>query len=98
MAGKVSSDPNVFILPDLADELTQIEANQEMTDEDRLQKKEELHHTYDELPTDKPLAHKSWEKPHIENLTGTALAYAPRGSIRQPKPMPRSDYEAWSPE
>ena len=57
-----------------------------------------LHHTYDELPTDKPLAHKSWEKPHIENLTCTALAYAPRGTIRQPKPMPRSDYEAWSPE
>ena len=41
-----------------------------------------LHHTYDDLIV----------------LTGTALAYAPRGSIRQPKPMPRSDYEAWSPE
>lgn len=57
-----------------------------------------LHHTWDEPPTDKPLAHKSWEKPHIENLTGTALAYAPAGSMRRAKPADRSDYEAWSPE
>ena len=27
-----------------------------------------------------PLAHKPWEKPHLENLTGTARAYAPAGS------------------
>ncbi len=57
-----------------------------------------LHRTWDEPPTDKPLDHKSWEKPHVENLTGTMLAYAPAGSIRQEKPKPRSDYEAWSPE
>ncbi|KAA8605047.1 NADH dehydrogenase [Salipiger aestuarii] len=57
-----------------------------------------LHHTFETPPTDRPLPHKSWEKPHIENLTGTALAYAPQGSIRRPAPKPRSDYEAWSPE
>lgn len=57
-----------------------------------------LHYTYDEPPTDKPLPHKSWEKPHSENLTGTALAYAPAGSIRREAPAERSDYEAWSPE
>ena len=57
-----------------------------------------LHHTFDAPPTDRPLPHKSWEKPHIENLTGTALAYAPQGSIRQPAPADRRDYEAWSPE
>ncbi|MBN9890428.1 NADH:ubiquinone oxidoreductase subunit NDUFA12 [Salipiger abyssi] len=57
-----------------------------------------LHHTFDEPPTDRPLPHKSWEKPHLENLTGTALAYAPQGSIRQVEPKPRQDYEAWSPE
>ena len=57
-----------------------------------------LHHTWDEPPTDKPLTHKSWEKPHQENLTGTSLAYAPAGSIRQAKPADRSDYEAWIPE
>jgi NADH:ubiquinone oxidoreductase subunit len=57
-----------------------------------------LHRTWDEPPTEKPLAHKAWEKPHQENLTGTALAYAPAGSIRGAAPKARTDYEAWSPE
>ena len=57
-----------------------------------------LHHTYDAPPTDAPLAKKAWEKPHHENLTGTAMAYAPVGSIRREKAQARSDYEAWSPE
>ncbi len=57
-----------------------------------------LHHTWDETPQDRPLAHKHWEKPHQENLTGTALAYAPAGSIRREHPADRGDYEAWSPE
>ena len=57
-----------------------------------------LHRTWDEPPTDKPLVHKPWEKPHVENLTGTAKAYAPAGSIRRADPAPRSDYEAWQPE
>lgn len=57
-----------------------------------------LHHTWDEPPTDKPLVRKDWEKPHQENLTGTALAYAPAGSIRRAEPADRSDYEAWVPE
>mmetsp|Transcript_37470 Transcript_37470/g.98282 ORF Transcript_37470/g.98282 Transcript_37470/m.98282 type:complete len:104 (+) Transcript_37470:14-325(+) len=33
-----------------------------------------LHWTWNETPSDKPLAHKAWEQPHQENLTGTALA------------------------
>jgi NADH:ubiquinone oxidoreductase subunit len=57
-----------------------------------------LHRTWDQPPTEKALVHKSWEKPHQENLTGTALAYAPAGSIRKGDPAPRSDYEAWTPE
>lgn len=57
-----------------------------------------LHYTFDELPSERPLPHKAWEKPHIENLTGTALAYAPPGSIRREQPTERRDYEAWSPE
>ncbi|WP_375176092.1 NADH:ubiquinone oxidoreductase subunit NDUFA12 [Pseudooceanicola sp.] len=57
-----------------------------------------LHHTFNELPSDKPLAHKPWEKDHLPNLTGTAQAYAPAGSIRRPEPAARQDYEAWSPE
>jgi NADH:ubiquinone oxidoreductase subunit len=44
------------------------------------------------------MAHKPWEKPHLPNLTGTARAYAPAGSIRRAEPEERRDYEAWSPE
>lgn len=57
-----------------------------------------LHHTFDQPPTEVALPHKPWEKPHQENRTGTAAAYAPPGSIRRPEPTPRSDYEAWQPE
>ena len=57
-----------------------------------------LHRTWKQPPTDKPLVHKVWEKPHQENLTGTDLAYAPAGSIRRMNPVERKDYEAWSPE
>ncbi|MBZ8118762.1 NADH:ubiquinone oxidoreductase subunit NDUFA12 [Roseovarius sp. LXJ103] len=57
-----------------------------------------LHHTYQEPPTQSPLPRKVWEKPHQENLTGTALAYAPAGSLRRAEPKERRDYEAWSPE
>ncbi len=57
-----------------------------------------LHHTYAEPPTTAPLPHKAWEQPHSENLTGTALAYAPAGSLRHAKPADRKDYEAWVPE
>ena len=57
-----------------------------------------LHRTWDEPPTERPLKRKDWEKPHLENLTGTAMAYAPAGSIRKAQPVERADYEAWSPE
>ena len=57
-----------------------------------------LHHTFKEPPSTKPLTHKTWEKPHQENLTGTDAAYAPAGSIRAAKPADRADYDAWQPE
>ena len=57
-----------------------------------------LHRTSDTPPSEKPMPHKTWEKPHQENLTGTAMAYAPAGSIRKGVPAERRDYEAWSPE
>ena len=59
-----------------------------------------LHRTFDEVPSQKPLKHKEWEIPHQENVTGTALAYAPAGTIRAhgKAPVERSDYEAWSPK
>lgn len=57
-----------------------------------------LHHTWDEPPTDAPLVHKTWEKPHLPNLTGSSAAYAPAGSIRRAEPEDRRDYDAWTPE
>jgi NADH:ubiquinone oxidoreductase subunit len=57
-----------------------------------------LHHTWDEPPTKQALRRKSWEQPHLPNLTGTGAAYAPPGSIRRAAPVERRDYEAWSPE
>jgi NADH:ubiquinone oxidoreductase subunit len=40
-----------------------------------------LHHIVDETPAEKPLEVKSWEKPHLPNLTGTSAAYRPPGHI-----------------
>ncbi|MFK7755056.1 MAG: NADH:ubiquinone oxidoreductase subunit NDUFA12 [Sedimentitalea sp.] len=57
-----------------------------------------LHRTWNEPPTDKPLLRKDWEKPHQENLTGSAMAYVPAGSLRRAQPVERRDYEAWAPE
>ena len=57
-----------------------------------------LHHTWDTPPSKQPLLHKEWERPHEENLTGSALAYAPAGSLRYKEPAKQRDYEAWQPE
>lgn len=57
-----------------------------------------LHRTWEHAPTEVEVKRKAWEQPHVANLTGTAEAYAPAGSLRQAKPKPRADYEAWSPE
>ena len=57
-----------------------------------------LHHTFANHPGHEALEHKTWEKPHVENLTGTIAAYAPAGSIRKANPVLRQDYEAWQPE
>jgi NADH:ubiquinone oxidoreductase subunit len=57
-----------------------------------------MHHTWDQPPTERPVTHKAWEKPHQDNLTGTAAAYVPAGSLRRAQPVERRDYEAWQPE
>ncbi len=57
-----------------------------------------LHHTWDAPPSEKPLERKKWEKPHAKNLTGSAIAYAPAGSLRKGTPKNPQDYEAWQPE
>lgn len=59
-----------------------------------------LHHTFEEPPTVEPLARKAWEKDHLPNMTGTPLAYHPKGSLSQKDAgaSVKADYEAWSPE
>ena len=57
-----------------------------------------LHHSWDEPPSETPLKHKYWEKAKLENQTGTALAYVPAGSLRNPQREERRDYDAWQPE
>ena len=58
-----------------------------------------LHHTVDELPTDEVYQAKPWQKPHQRNLTGTAGAYRPPGSISGSGSRPKfsGDYKPWKP-
>ena len=59
-----------------------------------------MHYTFDEPPTVAPFKLKSWEKPHIPNLTGTIYAWRPPGAIASggQRPAATGDYEAWRPE
>jgi len=59
-----------------------------------------LHHRVDVAPPHDTYVAREWQKPHLENLTGTAAAYHPPGSIAVGgKPQKRaSDYQAWKPE
>ncbi len=59
-----------------------------------------LHHTVDELPTDEAYRAKPWQKPHQMNLTGTAGAYRPAGSILGSGARAKSstDYKPWKPQ
>lgn len=59
-----------------------------------------LHHMTDAPPTERPLPTKLWEKEHLPNLTGTAGAYFPPGSLNEGGTRRRAtgDYEAWQPE
>ena len=59
-----------------------------------------LHHTFAEPPTKEPLKRRSWELDHQSNLTGTAYAYKPQGSISHggERQKATGDYQAWRPE
>jgi NADH:ubiquinone oxidoreductase subunit len=59
-----------------------------------------LHYTVDEPPTERPLPRKSWEKDYLPNLTGTPMAWRPKGSLAAEgvRPAATGDYEAWKPE
>ncbi|MCW2307407.1 NADH:ubiquinone oxidoreductase subunit NDUFA12 [Rhodobium gokarnense] len=58
-----------------------------------------MHHRTDRTPDEEKRAPFPWEKPHRQNLTGTAGAYRPAGSILNTRPRAEGDgdYEAWTP-
>ena len=59
-----------------------------------------LHHIVNHSPTATPTEVKSWEKPHLPNLTGTSAAYRPPCHILQggQRDKATGDYEPWRPE
>jgi NADH:ubiquinone oxidoreductase subunit len=59
-----------------------------------------LHHTFADPPSTAPFKTMVWEKEHRPNLTGTAGAYRPEGSLLASgvRPPATGDYQAWKPE
>ncbi|PTW60572.1 NADH:ubiquinone oxidoreductase subunit [Breoghania corrubedonensis] len=59
-----------------------------------------MHHRVDTPPSEGDYHPKPWQKGHKANLTGTARAYRPHGSILTPESRPQvsADYDAWTPE
>ena len=58
-----------------------------------------IHHRTDVSPADEEYQAKDWQKPHQENLTGSAMAYRPQGSMSHAgsRPQVTGDYDAWTP-
>lgn len=59
-----------------------------------------MHYTVDTPPTDEIYTPRPWEKGPLPNMTGTAAAYRPDGSILTPEDRPPAtgDYQAWKPD
>ena len=59
-----------------------------------------LHHQVDDVPDRALPAPRAWQKPAVANMTGTALAYRPSGSLEKGgrRAAATGDYEAWTPE
>ncbi|MBW9088017.1 NADH:ubiquinone oxidoreductase subunit NDUFA12 [Rhizobium wenxiniae] len=58
-----------------------------------------MHYRTDVPPSQEDYKPREWQKPHKENLTGSALAYRPKGSMAAAGERPRvtGDYDAWTP-
>ncbi len=58
-----------------------------------------LHQTTDTPPTAVTYVAREWEMPHQANMTGTAQAYRPAGSLSMGgvRPAATGDYKAWTP-
>jgi NADH:ubiquinone oxidoreductase subunit len=59
-----------------------------------------LHHTVDVPPTQENYQPREWQLPYKPNLTGTAGAWRPPGSMLAANARQKvsADYEAWTPE
>lgn len=58
-----------------------------------------IHHRVDVAPSAEDYVSRGWQKPHEPNLTGSAAAYRPRGSVlgNDRRPQVTGDYDAWTP-
>ena len=58
-----------------------------------------LHHRTDIPPSEEDYVAPAWVKPHKPNMTGTALAYRPPGSLLNPESRRQTadEYDAWTP-
>ena len=58
-----------------------------------------MHYRVDTPPSEENYQARDWQKSHQPNLTGTAGAYYPKGSLSNAEERPRvtGDYEAWTP-
>ena len=58
-----------------------------------------LCHNGDTAPSEEDYRPREWQKPHEENLTGTAAAYRPKGSQLSwgQRPAATGDYVPWTP-
>lgn len=58
-----------------------------------------MHYRVDAPPNESTYVPKPWQKPHEPNLTGTAQAYRPPGSVLHAAPRTPGgpDYEPWRP-
>ena len=58
-----------------------------------------LHYKDDTPPAEESYHPRPWQKPHVENLTGTPGAYRPPGSIvAGTEPRRPRDYQPWRPD
>lgn len=59
-----------------------------------------LHYTVDTLPTEEAYTARPWQLPHRMNMTGSAQAWRPQGSILAAGARPKAtgDYKAWRPK
>jgi NADH:ubiquinone oxidoreductase subunit len=58
-----------------------------------------MHYMVDTPPTEEAYTPRPWQKPHRMNMTGTAEAYRPDGSILKSgrRPKATGDYKPWQP-